>query len=165
MALDALLAGRWDLDGLRLRLPILGAWVRRHETVTCLEWLDYLLTRRVPLDEALRISAGASTSPAFGRALQRLADEVAAGSSLAEAPSLRVLPATAAWLVGEAERREFPPGHLVRAGRLLQREVDLVSQRGLALVEPLALLGVGALVGFLIVAHFLPLYQMVGQMG
>lgn len=164
VALDCLVTGRWGLDGLRMRLPLLGSWVRRQETVTCLEWLDYLLARRLPLDEALGVCAEAASSPAFGRAVRRLAAEVAAGSSLAEAPSVRVLPALAAWLVGQAERREFPPGHLVRVGRLLQREVDLSYQRGLALVEPLAMLGVGALVGFLILAWFLPLYQAIGML-
>lgn len=164
VALDSLLTGRWGLDGWRLRLPVLGAWVRRQETVTCLEWLDDMLARRLPLDEALGVCAEATSSPAFGRAVRRLAAEVAAGSSLAAAPSLRILPSTAAWLVGEAERREFPPGHLVRVGRLLQREVDLSYQRGLALIEPLAMLGVGFLVGFLILAWFLPLYQAFGSL-
>lgn len=162
LGIDALLAGRWGLDSWRMRLPILGAWLRRQETVTCLEWLDYLLTRGLPLDEALRICAGASSSPAFVRELERLAGEVAQGSTLAEATSLRIFPGTASWLLTQAESREFPPGVLARMARTLQREVDLTANRGLALVEPLALLAVGAVLGFLVLAWFLPLYQLIG---
>jgi type II secretory pathway component PulF len=165
LGIDALLAGRWGLDSWRLRLPVLGAWLRRQETVTCLEWLDHLLTRGLPLDEALRISAGAASSPAFAGELECLAGEVAQGSTLAEATALRVFPGTAAWLVTQAESREFPPGVLTRMARTLQREVDLTANRGLALVEPLALLAVGGLLGALVLAWFLPLYQLIGAMG
>jgi len=164
LGMDALLAGRWGLDAWRMRLPILGVWLRRQETVTCLEWLDHLLTRGLPLDEALRICAGASSSPAFARGLERLSEEVAQGSTLAAASSLLLFPGTAAWLVTQAESREFPPGVLTRMARTLQREVDLTANRGLALVEPLALLVVGALLGFLVLAWFLPLYQLIGTM-
>ena len=164
VGIDALLAGRWGLDPWRMRLPVLGAWLRRQETVTCLEWLDYLLSRGLSLDEALRVSAKAASSPAFAGELECLAGEVAQGSTLAEATALRVFPSTAAWLISQAESREFPAGVLTRMARILQREVDLTVHRGLALIEPLALLALGALLGSLIMAYFLPLYQVIGTM-
>ena len=160
--LQVVVGGSLGTDSLRLRIPVLGTWIRRQESVVCLDWLEYLLAHRVPLDEALRLSAGACASPAFRAGLQSLAEEVSRGGTLA---GHEVFPATASWLVARAEALEFPPGFLGRVARTLQRDVDLSSRRGLAVLEPLALIGLGALLAFLVFAFFLPLYQLVGVMG
>lgn len=150
-------------DGLRLRLPILGGWLRRHQAGLWLRWLSYLLGLGVPLPVALRGAAGACASRSLERGLQDAAGRVEAGSALTPAVE-RLLPPFGRWLVGRAEAREFAPGTLEAAARVLEREADLAFDRSQPFLELLALVLVALFLGLAIASFFLPLYQLIGNM-
>lgn len=151
-------------DDLRLRVPVLGGWIRRHQAGMWLRWLDYLLGLGVPLPTALRGAAGACASRSMERGLRAAADAVAEGSALAPAVA-GLLPPFGRWLVTRAEARELAPGTLGAAARVLEREADLAFDRSQPFLELLFLVAVAVLLGFAIASYFLPLYQLIGNLG
>ncbi|MGE0491367.1 MAG: type II secretion system F family protein [Vulcanimicrobiota bacterium] len=167
------LTGAWLLlsestvgDGVRHRLPLIGEWFRRRDTIIFLSWLEFFLAHGEPLPEACRRAAEPCRSPLFRSHLQELSQALAGGASLSQAlePNRLVLDGTA-WLIGVAEAKGLPQGSLDRVARFLRHDFEHATSRGITLIEPLALLGLGLLAGLIIIGMFLPLYQLIGNLG
>lgn len=152
-------------DSARLRLPLLGEWIARHQAISWLGWLNVLVEQGVALPTAVRLAAQ-GCSPAFREATESAAASLDGGSELAQALREHAFfPPLGAWLVGRQEQAEFQPGGLARVAQTLQRELTLTAQRRLAIIEPLAVVAVAFLVGFVVISVFLPLYQLIGNLG
>lgn len=161
----SLLSG-WGLwDGVRLRVPVLGAWLARHQAVILLRWLDYFTGLGLPVDEATGLAAEAC-SPGFRAAMQPAVSSLERGGCLSEAlASVRIFPPLGAWLAHQAEQRDFPPGALDRAADTIHRELEMTEGRTVAALEPLMIVVLGLVIGFVVSSVFLPLYQLIGNLG
>ncbi|HXE72479.1 MAG TPA: type II secretion system F family protein [Candidatus Nitrosotenuis sp.] len=166
-AWQVILSGSLGTDRLRQALPFLGGWLRRQDSVIWLLWMDYLLGRGVPLPQATDIAAQAAQTPTFRQRMQAVAARLARGEALSQAlAGSGTLPEEGCWLVARAEQAGFhPPGCLARAAHILRLELELSYRRGLGALEPLAVVALGLLIGFVVLACFLPLYQLMGNMG
>ncbi|MCA9792486.1 MAG: type II secretion system F family protein [Candidatus Eremiobacteraeota bacterium] len=169
----AVLGGAWLVlsesemgDGLRHRLPLVGEWFRRRDTIIFLSWLDFFLAAGLALPEACRRAAEPCRSARFRQNLQELSASLGQGASLSRALENNPLPVEGtAWLVGLAEEKGFPEGSLARVARFFRHDFEQATARGLTLIEPLALIGLGMTVTLLVLGMFLPLYQLVGNLG
>lgn len=161
VGLLALLWGVPALDALRLRMPILGDWLRRREAASLLVWLEHALAAGLPLPEALRWAAQGCLSPTFTAEVRAAADALEKGSPASSALA-GCLPPVTLWLVGRAEAQGFPPGHLSRAARLLARQLRLAARRGLEVLTPGLLVLAGITLFLIFRAGLYPLMQMIG---
>jgi type II secretory pathway component PulF len=160
-----LLSGRGAAAAWRLRLPVVGSWIRRSETATWLEWIDYFLSHHRPVPEALRRAARACQDPAFRARAEAAAAKADQGLDLKSALAGQgILSELALWLVAHGQAQEFPQDYLGRAAQLLHRELEADAEGGLACLEVAGLLLVAVVAFPMILSIFLPLYNTIGSL-
>lgn len=150
---------RWSV----YRVPLFGAWLLRQEAVIYLKTVAQLVELGTPLVEATRLAVD-TCSPILQGKLQSVSSRLESGDKLSAAlASSGVIPELGVWAI---ERREATESlRLLEVGNFLDRELELTMDRGLVLFEPLVFLGLLIVIGFFITAVFLPLYQLIGNLG
>jgi general secretion pathway protein F len=134
-------------------LPVLGPWLMRVEIGRWATVLSRLLANRVPIIKAIALSTSALR-------LQRLRDDLAAtGSELERGKTLTDVLAALGWfpaarlnLVRVGERSGELPRMLATLGAMETEAARTLQKRVLALIEPAAILIIGAVIGVIMVA-------------
>jgi len=159
-------AGRLLLDRLLLSLPWIGALRGELAVAAIAHLLGLLYTAGVGLLKALDLTAGVVESPTYRKALLMARDRVARGEplSVAVAASGR-FPALFQRMVEIGERTGDLDTTLARANRYYRDEVPRVIESTLAILQPLLLALLGAIVGGVALSIFLPMYRMMEVVG
>ncbi len=134
-----------------------ASWNRSLAVAGWLRWVDVLTACGTPLPEACRLASCTEVAGVDG--------ELARGDRLADALARRPGLERVAWLVQRAEQAGFPPGALRRIADVLTRELELSQEVHLRLLEPLLVTLLGGLVAAVLMGLFLPLYQLIGNLG
>ncbi|MBT9584210.1 type II secretion system F family protein [bacterium] len=159
-----LLSGAAGTAALRLRLPLVGDWIRRSESVTWLSWVDYFLATGLSVPESMRRAAAACGDVAFRAKMEAAAAAADRGQELSKALGReKALPELGLLLVARGEGLEFPPHYLARVAAVLKREQDTESEGGLAILEVAGVLAMLLVIPPVIIGFFLPLYQLIGN--
>ncbi len=156
--------GRLVVDALVLRLPVAGRFALDTDLVRFSRTLGLLLAAGIPIERALELSAKTLLNRRLQEAVRQVADAtVRRGASLAEGfrqrPEIPVF-LTNMMAVGEEGGRL--DDSLQEAASFYQRELDRDLRLMTTLLEPVLILVVGLVVGFIIFAMLLPIFQ-IGQ--
>lgn len=134
-----------------------AGWSRNLELASWLRWVDSLTATGTPLPDAVKLVPCPE--------LAGLDADLARGDSLADAlhkrPGLKRL----AWLVERAEKNGFQRFALRRISNMLTREMEMSLYYHLRLLEPLAVMTLAGLIGMVVIVGFLPMYQLIGNLG
>ena len=153
-------AGRLKLDGLTLKLPLIGRIQREIATARFSRTLGTLLHSGVPLLKALEISCGLLSNKVLRTTVEQTALEVREGASLAE-PLKRsgVFPPLLAQMTAVGERSGTLEEMLIKVADSQDRQVEITLAGLLSLLEPLMILSMGGIIGFIVLAVLLPIFQ------
>lgn len=152
---------RAAVDRLALRVPMAGPLLRKALVARWTRTLCTMLTAGVNLLEALQSVAAASGNQVWAQATLRMREQIASGASLSAAMRRSGLfePLTLQ-LALLGEESGALDELLARAADLHEQEFD-ESVNGLSsLIEPLTVLWLGALIGAIVVAMYLPVFQL-----
>jgi len=154
-------AGRARLDASLLRLPVAGRLVRAAAMARLTRTLATLLAGGLPLESALRIAAAVVGNRRLTAEVERVRLAVREGQALAPALAAGgVFPALLVQMAAVGERGGELAPMLARAARSYEGEVDAAVGAVTALVEPLLVLVMGAVVLVLVVAILLPIFEL-----
>lgn len=159
----------WRKSGFRyafavifLHFPVFGNLTRNVQTTLFSRVLGTLLASGVHVVPALRITAGSLVNPVFGRAVTIIADRVERGENIVSymqtVPS--VFSRTTSSIIGIGEGTGKLSESLLSLADFSEREVDVLTRNLATLIEPLVLIGVGLLVGFIALSVISPIYQL-----
>jgi len=164
LALRAQPSIREKLDRARLRVPLFGTIVRRSLLSRIAMTLGSLLRSGVDLVAALDVVAEVAGNDAYAASLRRLRGDIVAGETLAGAFDGDPLyePLFAA-MVAVGEESGALDALLVRVGEYYERDVEAALGTLTALAEPAMILVLGAIVGGVVAAIFVPLYSLIGS--
>ncbi|MFU8855733.1 MAG: type II secretion system inner membrane protein GspF [Deferrisomatales bacterium] len=154
-------AGRLVIDGLVLRTPAFGRFVRLVGVSRFSKTLGTLLSGGVPLLTALDISRAVLGNSVLERAVERVRDDVREGRSLRDA--LRAtgeFPSVMCQMVGVGEESGALDDLLLRVSEAFQGQVEASVATLTSLLEPLMILFMGLAVGFVVLAILLPIFEM-----
>ena len=144
-----------------LRLPLLGDLVRQSVLARWSQTLASLLTSGIPLAEALLPAGLASGHPAYVRASRRLQRRIAQGSSLHEAMAGHPrFPVQLVQMCMIGEETGTLAVMLGRAGQALASDFETRLQGLNTLLEPLIIVFLGLTIGSILVAMYLPIFQL-----
>lgn len=152
---------RHRLDAFWLRLPLLGRVVRAAETARVTRTLAVLTGAGVPVLESLRLAAQTLKRLPLQEAMRRAAQRVREGTAIARALSeTRAFPPVALRLISSGERSgrlaEMFEAAAVQQAREVKSALDLLR----AVLAPLIILFVGALVLAIVLAILLPIFEL-----
>ncbi len=157
---------RDGLDRALLKAPIIGDILYKSALARYARTLSTTFAAGVPLVDALGSVAGAAGNVVFRNAVMRIRDEVSSGVQLNF--SMRgtgVFPAMAVQMAAIGEESGALDEMLDKLASFYEEEVDNMVDNLTTLMEPLIMAVLGVLVGGLIVAMYLPIFQLGGVVG
>lgn len=157
-------AGRLALDVAVLRLPVIGVFARDTDVVRFARTLSLLVRAGISVDKALALAANTLTNMKLREDIAGAADEtVRQGATVADGFRRRPgIPEFVTNMVAVGEESGRLDEVLLEVAAFYQRELDRDLRLVTTLLEPVLILIVGSLVGFIIFAMLLPIFQ-IGQ--
>lgn len=153
-------SGALARDRFLLSAPVIGPVVQKATVSRFARVLGTLVYGGVPILEALEIAGLSASNRVFLTSAQAVEEEVRAGRSIAEAMrDAGGFPPVLTHMVGVGEEIGDLPKMLGRVADSLDFEVDTGIRRLVALVEPVIVLSMGTVVGFVVLSVLLPIYQ------
>ncbi len=154
---------RRRLDSLLLRLPLFRTLLRAHNATTTLGTLKMMLEAQIPLVQGLEHSAQISGNLAIKDSLMLTRDRVLQGGSLHVAlKQADVLPAKAIQMVRVGVETDSLIKVLDRTAEYYEEEFDHRVKTMILLFEHLLYVVLGILCGGLMVAMYMPIFEMAG---
>lgn len=158
--------GRLWYDQQKFRLPLLGQFGLQSSTARFARTMATLLRSGVPLLTALEIVQGLLGNSYLQQALETVREKVTEGAGLAE--PLRqagVFPQMLPQMAAVGERSGELEGMLLKVAEIYEHQVQTKLSAMMALLEPLMILFMGTVVGFIVLAILLPIFQASQGMG
>ncbi|MBL8688770.1 MAG: type II secretion system F family protein [Rhodospirillaceae bacterium] len=138
------------------RLPVISAWVIAADTARWASMLATLVDNRVQLLRALELSRGAVRLQRLGDQLEQVQRAVRSGSALSQALGLYAqIDAMAVNLIRVGERSGSLPAMLKSLARLLDETGRERMKRVLVLIEPIAIIAIGGVIGLFVTSIIL----------
>lgn len=144
-----------------LRVPVFGRVVRSFAISRVMRVLGVLLEGRVPLLDSLRLTREATGNICFADLVMRAEDEVTRGgniSSVLQNSTLVSQAVTEAVRSGERTGQVGPV--LTNLAEFMDEDNEVVLRSLTSIIEPVILIFLGLLVGFVAISMFLPLFDL-----
>ncbi|HXK55206.1 MAG: type II secretion system F family protein [Gammaproteobacteria bacterium] len=152
---------RHTVDKILLKTPIIGVIVNKAALARFARTLSTMFAAGVPLVEALESVSGATGNVVYGEAVLRMREDVATGQSLQLAMKQQNLfPHMVIQMVAIGEESGSIDGMLAKVADFFEEEVDNAVDALSSLLEPLIMVILGTLIGGLVIAMYLPIFQM-----
>ena len=149
------------LDRMALKLPIFGDLVYKSIIARFSRTLSTTFAAGVPLIDALESTAGATNNVVFETAVLKIKEDVATGQQLQFAMRMtNLFPSMAVQMVAIGEESGALDAMLDKVATHFENEVDNAVDGLTSMMEPLIMAVLGVLVGGLVIAMYLPIFQM-----
>jgi type IV pilus assembly protein PilC len=156
--------GRRQFDAFKLKLPVFGMLIRKVAISRFCRTLGTLLQSGVPIMQALEIVGKASGNEVIAETVNKVRESVREGESIAVPLQLSGLfPPLVTQMVAVGEETGNLDGMLSKISDFYDTEVEYMLASLTSLLEPILILVMGFIVGFIVVSVFLPLYQIIGN--
>ncbi len=153
--------GRLFFDRLLLRMPIFGTLFRNIAIANFSRGLGTMISSGVPILYALEIVTKTVGNSVIEEALEGVKDSVRDGKSIAEPlESSGIFPPMVVLMVNVGEETGELADMLKHVAVFYEERINMVVERLASLLEPFMLVFMGGLVGFLVVAMFLPIFKL-----
>jgi type II secretory pathway component PulF len=155
-------AGRAVVHGLTLRIPLLGRFVRESEIARFARTLGLLIRAGIPIDRALDLGAQTLTNSVMRAEIEAVRrNTVQQGARLSEGLKRSAqFPPFVANMAAVGEEAGRLDDSLAEIATFYEREVEQQSRLATSLIEPILILGVGLIVGFIVASMLLPIFQL-----
>ena len=144
-------------------LPFAGTLIKLDSQYQAYRLIGAGLKHGVPQSEAIRCAAVCMNIPAYERALMGAENAPVLSQALATYPGL--FGEAFRWLIAQGETLENLPEALLTAAEVASVDLDRRSRRLATSLDTYVLVVIGLFVGFAVLGVFLPLYQLIGNLG
>ncbi|MBB3981096.1 general secretion pathway protein F [Sphingobium fontiphilum] len=151
----------YRVDAMLLRLPVIGRLIRDLHAARLARTLSTMVTSRLPLMEGLTLTTQTVHNRVLRAASEDIVEAIRGGGSLSVA--LRragVFPPLLVYLAASGEAAGRLDTMLERAADYLEREFDTFTSAALAMLEPIIIILMGAIVAVIILSILLPILQL-----
>jgi type IV pilus assembly protein PilC len=158
--------GRRVIDGLVLKLPVLGDLMRKIAVARFCRTLGTLITSGVPILEGLEITAKTAGNAVIEDSLMVVRKSVEEGRSIADPLSAcKQFPEMVCQMVNVGEKTGALDTMLNKVADFYEDEVDEAVANLMALLEPVLIMFLGGLIGTIVVAMYLPMFDLMKKIG
>jgi len=149
------------MDRLALRVPVFGDVIRKASIARWCRTLSTMFAAGVPLVESLDSVAGAAGNYVYYAATKQIQAEVSSGTALTAAmTNSGVFPPMVLQMVAIGEEAGALDSMLSKVADFFEQEVDEAVESLSSLMEPMIMVFLGGLIGFIVVAMYLPIFKM-----
>jgi type IV pilus assembly protein PilC len=157
--------GRMVVDGVTLKLPVLGLLMRKIAVARFCRTLSTLLASGVSILEALDITARTSGNAVVEQAILTTRTSIERGETIAEPlKKTNVFPAMVVQMIGVGEATGALDTMLGKIADFYEEEVDVAVAGLLTLLEPIMIAFLGGIVGGIVIAMYLPIFDLISKL-
>lgn len=158
--------GRRVIDGLLLKTPILGLLLRKIAVARFCRTLATLTASGVPILDGLEITAKTSGNAILEDAIMSVKKQVEEGKTISEPlADTGVFPSMVVQMIGVGEQTGALDAMLSKIADFYEDEVDTAVAGLMKLLEPVLIAFLGVSIGFIVIAMYMPMFALIGQIG
>ncbi len=157
--------GAYVLDKIKLSLPVMGGIVEKSTVARTMRTLGTLVASGVPILEGLSIVRETAGNVVFERAFQKVIDSIREGDTIAQPlKEARVVDDMVVNMIDVGEETGDLDTMMNKIADVYDEEVDVLVEGLMALIEPLMIVVLGGMVGFIVIALFMPLIKLITEL-
>jgi len=154
--------GRYALDLVKLKIPILGMILAKTGIARFTRTLGTLISAGVPILDAINITKETSGNEVYARALVKVHDAIREGDSMAEPlKSTKICDAIVINMIDVGEETGDLDKMLLKVADNYDSDVDVLVGSLISILEPVMVVILGVIVGFIVIALFMPMITLI----
>ncbi len=154
-------AGSQTLDKIRLRLPVAGEIWLKYQIAMFSRMLSTLLTGGLPLVPSMETAGASMESRLIANAVIGASQVVREGQPLsASLEQTGVFPELALEMIEVGESTGALPAMLTSVAEFYEEDVQTALAAAMSLIEPVILIGMGLIVGFVLLSLYMPIFTL-----
>jgi type IV pilus assembly protein PilC len=158
--------GRLVIDRLLLKMPVIGELIRKTSVAKFTRTLGTLITSGVPIMDGLMITAKTSGNKIVENAILAARQSISGGKTLADPLSKSdVFPKMVVHMISVGESTGALDAMLGKIADFYDDEVDQAVAALTSLLEPAMMVFLGTVIGFIVIAMYLPIFKMASVIG
>jgi len=158
--------GRLTMDTFILKIPIIGDMLRKVAVARFCRTLGTLTSSGVPILEGMDITARTAGNMVIQNAIMKSREAVEQGRNIAgPLAETKVFPPMVIQMVGVGEATGALDAMLSKVADFYEDEVDNAVAAMTAMMEPLIIAILGGVIGFIVVAMYMPIFNLANVMG
>ena len=158
-------SGKRVVDGIVLKLPILGLIMRKIAVARFCRTLATLLSSGVPILDGLDITARTSGNTVIEDAIQLTRKSIERGETIsAPLKETGVFPPMVTQMISVGETTGALDTMLAKIADFYEEEVDTAVAGLLTLLEPVMIAFLGGVVGGIVIAMYLPIFDLISKL-
>jgi type IV pilus assembly protein PilC len=158
--------GKRVLDGLLLKAPVFGLLLRKIAVARFCRTLSTLTSSGVPILDGLQITAKTAGNSVVEDAIMATRKSVEEGKTISEPlGDTEVFPSMVIQMIAVGEQTGALDTMLSKIADFYEDEVDLAVAGLMKLLEPILIAFLGVAIGGIVIAMYMPMFSLIGQMG
>jgi len=154
--------GKYALDVVKLKIPILGAILGKTAIARFTRTLGTLISAGVPILDAINITKETAGNEVYARALVKVHDAIREGESMADPlRATKVCDAIVVNMIDVGEETGDLDKMLLKVADNYDNDVDVLVGSLISILEPVMVVVLGLIVGFIVIALFMPMISLI----
>ena len=157
-------SGRLNVDRVKLKLPLLGDLIRKSAIARFSRTLATLISSGVSILDALDITARASGNRVIHDAIKRSVLSIAEGETITQPlKASKVFPPMVIQMISVGEKTGGLDEMLSKIADFYDEEVDAAVAALTSVIEPIIIVFMGIVIGGILIAMYLPMFDIIGK--
>jgi type IV pilus assembly protein PilC len=157
--------GKYATDAIKLKVPILGNILGKTAIARFTRTLGTLISAGVPILDAINITKETCGNEVYSRALLKVHDAIREGESMADPlRATKVCDAIVVNMVDVGEETGDLDKMLMKVADNYDSDVDVLVGSLISILEPVMVVVLGVIVGFIVIALFMPMISLIQNM-
>jgi type IV pilus assembly protein PilC len=157
--------GRHVIDAVSLKLPVLGMMMRKIAVARFCRTLSTLIASGVPILDGLEITAKTSGNAIVEDAIMETRKSIERGETIsAPLKETAVFPSMVTQMISVGEATGALDAMLAKIADFYEEEVDVAVAGMLTLLEPIMIAFLGTVVGGIVIAMYMPIFDMISKL-
>ena len=158
--------GRSIIDALLLKAPVVGDLIRKSAVAKFTRTLGTLISSGVPILDGLAIVSKTAGNVVIERAIMTARQSISEGKTVSEPlGTSKVFPPMVVQMIAVGETTGALDAMLGKIADFYDEEVDAGVSKLTALLEPALMVFLGVVIGFLVIAMYMPIFKMAAAIG
>jgi len=158
--------GRYQIDKFVLKLPIFGDLLRKVAVAKFTRTLGTMISSGVPIMDGLDITSKTAGNVIIENAIKAVRSAISEGQSMAEPlAQAGIFPGMVVQMISVGEATGAMDQMLSKIADFYDEEVDAAVDALTSALEPMLMVFLGGIVGFVVIAMYLPIFKMAGAVG
>src|SRR3954468_2350233 len=154
--------GKYFVDAVKLKIPILGSILAKTAIARFTRTLGTLISAGVPILDALNITKETCGNEVYSRALLKVHDAIREGESMADPlRATKVCDAIVVNMIDVGEETGDLDKMLLKIADNYDNDVDVLVGSLISILEPVMVVVLGVIVGFIVIALFAPMISLI----